>query len=155
VTTPFAWALEGAQVESDAPLDAWESDGYLRLLIKVKMIAQISGGDIGAIISAAAELLGVEPGGIDLAEVFPAKVWIYIDQILLDEYHLEIIDLIARVIKRILAAGVGMRLNLRIKRELPGTSSFDCVGLIKGYLWVQPSGGLRYRRSLRPAWRTC
>jgi len=21
---------------------------------------------------------------------------------------------------------------------------FDCVGLIKGYLWVQPSGGLRY-----------
>ena len=77
------------------------------------MIAQISRGDIDAIIRAAAVLLGVDPDDIDLAEVFPAKVWIYIDQELLDEYHLQIIDLIARVMKRILAAGVGMKLILR------------------------------------------
>jgi len=92
-------------------------DDYLRLLIKVKMIAQLSGGDIDTLITAAAELMGVDPDEIELDEVFPAKVWIYIDQVVLDEYHLQIIHLIARVMKRIVAAGVGMRIFLRVKHE--------------------------------------
>ena len=92
-------------------------DDYLRLLIKVKMIAQLSGGDIDTLIDAAAELLGVEPDDIELDEVFPAKVWIYLDEVVLDEYHMQIIHLIARVMKRIVAAGVGMRIFLRVKHE--------------------------------------
>ncbi|MCL2644087.1 MAG: hypothetical protein FWD51_01340 [Betaproteobacteria bacterium] len=106
-------------------------DDYLRLLIKVKMIAQLSGGDIDTLISAAAELMGVDPDQVELDEVFPAKVWIYVDEIILDEYHMQIIDLIARVMKRIVAAGVGMRLFLRVKHEFfskiyvcPGVSTY-------------------------------
>jgi len=106
-------------------------DDYLRLLIKVKMIAQLSGGDIDTPISAAAELMGVDPDQVELDEAFPAKVWIYVDEIILDEYHMQIIDLIARVMKRIVAAGVGMRLFLRVKHEFfskiyvcPGVSTY-------------------------------
>jgi hypothetical protein len=96
-------------------------DNYLRLLIKVKMIAQLSGGDIDTLIIAAAELLGVLPDEVKLDEVFPAKVWIYVDEVLLDEYHMEIIHLIARVMKRIVAAGVGMRLFLRVTHRFNQT----------------------------------
>jgi len=96
-------------------------DDYYRLLIKVKMLAQLSGGDIDTVICAASELLGVPAEEIDLAEVFPAKVWIYVDQVIIDEYHMEIIQLIARVMKRIVAAGVGMRLFLRVKHEFHQT----------------------------------
>jgi len=93
------------------------NDDYYRLLIKVKMLAQLSGGDIDTVIRAAAELLGVDAEDIEMAEIFPAKVWIYVDQVIIDEYHMEIIHLIARVMKRIVAAGVGMRLFLRVKHE--------------------------------------
>ena len=93
------------------------NDDYYRLLIKVKMIAQVSGGDIDTIINAAAELMGVDPEQVNPDEVFPAKVWIYVDEIALSEFHMEIIDIIAKMMKRIVAAGVGMRLFLRVYYE--------------------------------------
>jgi len=90
-------------------------DDFYRLMIQVKMMAQISGGDIDTLIGAAAALMGVHPDKVDLNEVFPAKVWIYIDEIALSKHHIEVIDIIAQMMKRIVAAGVGMRIFLRTK----------------------------------------
>lgn len=89
------------------------SDALYRILIQVKMMAQLSGGDRDTVILAAAELLGVEYIDILLEDVFPAKIALYVDQRLLSEERLELIDQIAEAIKRVLAAGVGMRLYLR------------------------------------------
>lgn len=92
------------------------SDALYRIFIKVKMIAQLSGGDNDAIINAAAELLGVEYSDILLEDVYPAKIALYVDQTLLSEERLDLIEQIAYAIKRALLAGVGMRLYLRTYR---------------------------------------
>lgn len=92
------------------------SDLLYRIFIRVKMMAQVSGGDDDTVIRASAELLGVAYEDICLEEVFPAKIALYVDQTLLSEERLELIDQIAYAIKRILAAGIGMRLYLRTYR---------------------------------------
>lgn len=92
------------------------SDALYRIFIKVKMIAQLSGGDNDAIINAAAELLGVEYSDVLVEDVWPAKIAIYVDQSLLSDERLELIEQIAYAIKRALLAGVGMRLYLRTYR---------------------------------------
>ena len=92
------------------------SDLLYRILIQVKMIAQVSGGDGDTVIRAASELLGVGLTDIELEDVYPAKVHIYVDTFLLSEERLEIIEQIAYAIKRILAAGIGLRLYLRTHR---------------------------------------
>lgn len=92
------------------------SDALYRIFIKVKMIAQLSGGDNDAIINAAAELLGVEYSDILLEDVYPAKIALYVDQDLLSEERLDLIEQIAYAIKRALLAGVGMRLYMRTYR---------------------------------------
>lgn len=92
------------------------SDALYRIFIKVKMIAQLSGGDNDAIINAAAELLGVEYSDILLDDVYPAKIALYVDQALLSDERLDLIEQIAYAIKRALLAGVGMRLYLRTYR---------------------------------------
>ena len=88
------------------------NDALYRLLIRVKMIAQLSGGDEDTIIKAAAELLGVEYTDLKSDDVFPAKKFLYVDQVLLSEERLELIEQIAYAIKRAMAAGVGLRLYL-------------------------------------------
>ncbi len=93
------------------------SDAFLRLLIQVKMISLLSGGDIDTVISAAASLFDVAPSDIDLREVFPAKIWIYVDEALLDAMKLETADIIALMMKRIVAAGVGTQLIFRTYRS--------------------------------------
>lgn len=92
------------------------SDALYRIFIKVKMIAQLSGGDNDAIINAAAELLGVEYSDVLVEDVWPAKIAIYVDQSLLSEERLDLIEQIAYAIKRALLAGVGLRLYLRTYR---------------------------------------
>lgn len=92
------------------------SDALYRIFIKVKMIAQLSGGDNDAIINAAAELLGVEYSDILLEDVYPAKIALYVDQNLLSDERLDLIEQIAYAIKRALLAGVGMRLYLKTYR---------------------------------------
>ena len=89
------------------------NDPLYRILIRVKMIAQMSGGDGDTVIRAASELLGVELTDIDLVDVYPAKIRIYVDMSLLSEERLSIINQIAHAIKRILDAGVGLQLGLR------------------------------------------
>mgnify|MGYP006910582331 CR=1 FL=1 len=89
------------------------TDPFYRLLIKVKMISLLSGGDIDTVINATASLFDIDPALVDLDEVYPAKVWVYIDEDVLDATRLQTAELIAQVMKRIVAAGVGMRLFLR------------------------------------------
>ena len=67
-------------------------DTFYRLLIKIKMIAQLSGGDIDTIISAAASLFNVDVSEIEVRELFPAKIWIYVDEAVLD-YELSLIHI--------------------------------------------------------------
>lgn len=54
------------------------SDALYRILIRVKMLAQLSGGDGDTVIRAAGELLGVQFSDIELQDVYPAKVALYV-----------------------------------------------------------------------------
>lgn len=137
----FSWGLEITHDQSDkillwddldnaqgAVLDRYgenfgvarsgSDDTFYRLLIKVKMISLLSGGDINTVISAAASLFDIDPSYIDLKEVFPAKVWIYLDEDILTAEQIRTADLIATVMKRIVASGVGMRLFIRTYRRI-------------------------------------
>ena len=91
-------------------------DRFYRLAIKVKVMAQLSGGDADTVIRAAGMLLDVEFSDIELEDVFPAKIALYVDMDLLTQDRQELIEPIAYSIKRILAAGVGMRLYLKTYR---------------------------------------
>ena len=91
-------------------------DRFYRLAIKVKIMAQLSGGDTDTVIRAAAMLLDVEQSDVLLEDVFPAKIALYVDTALLSQDRQELIEPIAYAIKRILVAGVGMRLYLRSYR---------------------------------------
>lgn len=88
-------------------------DRFYRMAIKVKLMAQLSGGDINTVIEAASALLEVDASEVTLDEVYPAKIELYVDQSLLAPERIEMLDLIASAIKRILAAGVGLRIYLR------------------------------------------
>lgn len=100
------------------------SDALYRIFIRVKMIAQLSGGDDETVLTAAAELLGVDPSDILMEDIFPAKKALYVDLSLLSEERANIIEQIALSIKRTMLAGVGLRLYLRTYRsyELPVTT---------------------------------
>ena len=69
------------------------------------MLAQLSGGDGDTVIRAAGELLGVQFSDIELQDVYPAKVALYVDQSLLSEERLALIDQIAVALKRMWFAG--------------------------------------------------
>ena len=117
----FAWGLNMVQEQAELVklwdnLDNAKGSVLDRLSIKVKVLAQLSGGDTDTVINAAAELLGVELTDILLVDVFPAKIKLFVDQDLLDEERLEMLEPIAWAIKRILAAGVGMWLYTRTYR---------------------------------------
>ena len=88
-------------------------DSIYRIMIKVKIISMLSAGNLDTILNAAAVLFGVEPGDVDAEEVFPAKVYLYIDEDKLDEEHKAVAESIAGLMRRIKAAGVGMRIFYR------------------------------------------
>lgn len=92
------------------------SDALYRIFIRVKMLAQLSGGDWDTVIYAASELLGIEYADLDSEDVYPAKIALYVDEDKLSEERLELIDQIAAAIKRVLTAGVGLRLYMRTYR---------------------------------------
>ena len=89
------------------------SDSIYRIMIKVKIISMLSAGNLDTIINASAVLFDVDPEDVDIEEVFPAKVYLYIDEDKLDEEHKDVADSIAALMKRIKAAGVGMRIFYR------------------------------------------
>ncbi|MCI8537862.1 MAG: hypothetical protein HFF18_04265 [Oscillospiraceae bacterium] len=113
-----------------------ENDALYRLAIRVKILSQLSGGDTDTVIRAAADLLGVEEHDIKFEDVLPAKIALYVDWLLLTQERQELIEPIAWAIKRILAAGVGMRLYIRTYRtyryDLP-IAHGGAIGRFYGY----------------------
>ncbi|MEG1562543.1 MAG: hypothetical protein RR365_02260 [Bacteroides sp.] len=84
-------------------------DRFYRLSIKVKLMSQLSGGDSDTIINAAASLFDIMPEKIEIEEIFPAKIVLYLD---ISDFTLErqeMLPVIIKLIKRIIAAGIGMR----------------------------------------------
>lgn len=102
------------------------------------MIALLSGGDIDTIISAAASLFNVDVSEIEVRELFPAKIWIYVDEAVLDYERLEAAPLIAELMKRIAAAGVGTRVFLRTYHTARSRSYYAVPALIYNEIEAKP-----------------
>ena len=102
------------------------------------MLAQLSGGDGDTVIRAAGELLGVQFSDIELQDVYPAKVALYVDQSLLSEERLALIDQIAVALKRILTAGVGLRLYLRTYRTYRYDLNIGYGAMVNVVRWLPP-----------------
>jgi len=90
------------------------SDELLRLMIKVKMISMLSGGDIDTVILAVSSLFDIPPSDVDLQEIFPANMLVYIAEDSLDGEKMAMAKNIATLSKRIVAAGVGFQLLVRL-----------------------------------------
>ena len=93
----FAWGLDSVQEQAEL-IKLWDdldcakgsvldryganfgverfgaTDAFYRLTIKVKLLSQLSGGDINTVLNAAAELFEIPVEKIMLDEVFPAKI---------------------------------------------------------------------------------
>ena len=70
-------------------------DEIYRIMIKVKIIAMLAAGDLDTIILSAASLFGVSAEDISFQEVYPAKIYLYIDEDKLDQEHKNVADTIA------------------------------------------------------------
>lgn len=92
------------------------SDEIYRVMIKVKILSMLAAGNLDTLISAAASLFGVTVNDVKCEEVFPAKVYLYINEDELDEEHKNVASIIADLMKRIKAAGVGIRIFYRVYR---------------------------------------
>jgi len=117
-----------------------ENDALYRLAIMVKIMSQLSGGDTDTIIMAAAELLGVEYPDIEFKDVFPAKIALYVDWMLLTQERQDLIEPIAWAIKRIVASGVGMRLYVRTYRTYRYDLPVKHGGAIGTFFHYEPVG---------------
>ena len=83
------------------------SDGLYRLLIKTKVTALLAGGDVDTIITTISVLFNVDPSQVDLAEAFPAKIRITVDETEMPHEHMALSGNATSVVKRIAAAGIG------------------------------------------------
>lgn len=86
------------------------SDELYRIMIKVKTISMLSAGNLDSIMSAAASLFGIDVTGISVNEIFPAKIYLYINEADLDEEHKAMGEAIASLMNRITASGVGSQI---------------------------------------------
>lgn len=134
----FAWGLDSVQEQAEliwlwddleyargSVLDRYganfgvkrisSDDRFYRLTIKVKLLAQLSGGDIDTVLNAAAELFEIPVEQIALDEVFPSKICLIIQEADLSPETFVSIKNLKAMIKRILAAGIGIDLNIVLK----------------------------------------
>ena len=89
------------------------SDAIFRVMIKVKILAMLAAGDLDTLILAASSLFGVAAEDVKSQEVYPAKVYLYIDEDKLDREHRDIAGIIAGLMSRIKSACVGIRIFYR------------------------------------------
>ncbi|WP_313152058.1 hypothetical protein [Lacrimispora sp.] len=89
------------------------SDEIFRIMIKVKIIAMLAAGNLDTVILSAASLFGVNAEDVKAEEVYPSKIYLYIDEDKLDEEHKSVADVIAGLMARIKSAGVGIRIFYR------------------------------------------
>lgn len=142
----FAWGLDMIQEQAEK-IKAWDNldnaqgsvldryganfgvkrdgtdDTFYRLLIKIKVMSQLSGGDTDTLVRAASQLFDIQDSQVELAELFPAKVRIYVNEDDLTPQKMREAPLISRLMKRLTAAGVGFKIFLRSYRTLPITIS--------------------------------
>lgn len=85
------------------------SDTIMRIMIKVKIMAMLAAGNLDTLILSAASLFGVRAEDVRSAEVYPAKVHLFIDEDKLDQEHKDIAAIIAGLMSRIKSGGVGLR----------------------------------------------
>jgi len=114
------------------------SDSFYRLLIKVKMLALLSGGDVNTVQNAAASLFDVPLNEIDLQEVFPAKISIHVDEALLSNEIIEQALAIMQMLKRIVAAGIWIDVSLNSFREFKRETFFMSAGFIDSEIKARP-----------------
>jgi len=113
------------------------TDEFYRLAIKVKLMAQISGGDINTILNAAAALYEIPVEKVIFSEIFPAKIGIDINEADLTQETLDSVADIKLMLKRILAVGIGLIMTLRSYRKTDGnivikTALFDRNAIVFG-----------------------
>lgn len=89
------------------------SDEIFRIMIKVKIIAMLAAGNLDTVILSAASLFGVRAEDVRADEVYPAKIYLYIDEDKIDDQHKSVAEIIAGLINRIKASGVGIRIFYR------------------------------------------
>lgn len=157
----FAWGLDSVQEQAEM-IRLWDNleyacgsvldryganfgvkrvspdDRFYRLAIRVKMMSLLSGGDTDTVIRAASALLDVDPSDVAFEDVFPAKTALYVDLELLSQDRRDLIEPIAYAIKRILAAGVGMRLYLRTYRTYRGSLTLLQCGYVSTQVSAVP-----------------
>lgn len=162
----FAWGLDSAQEQAEL-IRLWDDleyargsvldryglnfgvkrvsldDRFYRLAIKVKMMALLSGGDTDTVIRTTAALFNVEPSAVEFRDLFPAKIELFVDLAYMPPDRQDLIEPIAYAIKRILAAGVSMRLYLRIYRTYRSDLTFLRKGYARSDFTLLPSGSDR------------
>ena len=126
-------------------------DSYYRLTIKVKVLSQLSGGDTDTVICAAAELMELELSDIEIEDIFPAKLCIYIDQTLMPPAKLALVERVVWALKRIIAAGVSIDVvmyclvknGLTISHKISAWSYFvpECNTIRCGTWWMPSTLG--------------
>lgn len=87
-------------------------DSQYRLCIKVKILSQLSGGDIDTVLNAASALFEIPIEKIGLTELFPAKIQIDIHDADLSMEKSAMLVGIPSMLKRILAAGIEIILRI-------------------------------------------
>lgn len=108
-------------------------DRFYRLLIKTKITALLSGGDVNTIINATSVLFGIAADQIKVDELYPAKCRVTLNKAALDPIYIQYASITVPVIKQIMAAGVSKEFYLHDDVKASGVlHSVAC-----------PRGGLR------------
>lgn len=89
------------------------TDRFYRLLIKTKITALLSGGDVNTIIEAASTLFNITPEQVEVVEIFPAKCRVVMNAADIEQEYIDYAESTAPIIKRIMAAGVGKEIFFR------------------------------------------
>lgn len=93
------------------------NDIFYRLLIKIKILAQLSGGDIETLLYMVSGLYGIPANRVELYEIYPAKVQITIFEDDLPESYDDIKDPVGALTKRLLSGGVGLDMIYKDEAE--------------------------------------
>ena len=96
-------------------------DRFYRLMIKVKVTALLSGGDVDTIITATSVLFDIDPEQVEVVELFPAKCRVIMDEADIAPEYIAYAANTAPIIKRIMAAGVGKEIYFRTPVKTGGT----------------------------------
>ena len=116
-------------------------DPFYRLMIKTKITAMLSGGDIDTIITATSVLFGVLPEQVETVERFPAKMRVILDiEDVNPEYMLYAAGS-AQLIMRLIAAGVGKEVLFRYRMQAPGVLRVGATSYWDVHLTITPMEG--------------